>query len=332
MSLYFPQKLFTVAIAQDPLEWKALTVTENENILKVRDYFMSLQSTICDAMATADGEAGFSLEHIETPQGGLSQPRVIDAGRHLERGAVQFTHSIGTSLPPAATERNPELAGQGFQATAISMIMHPQNPYAPTFHANLRFFLVNNEHWHFGGGIDLTPFYPFAEDVRHWHETAKAAVDPFGEALYPRFKNWCDDYFYLNHRDETRGVGGLFFDDWNEGGFDASFDLARSIGDSIIPAYLPILERRKSMPFGDAQREFQLYRRGRYAEFNLAIDRGTRYGLQSGRRIESVLASMPPKAIWKYNWKPEPNSPEAELVDDYLRPRDWLTELPAAAD
>ncbi|MDA0979156.1 MAG: oxygen-dependent coproporphyrinogen oxidase, partial [Proteobacteria bacterium] len=268
-------------------------------------------------------------ESIETPGGGLSQPRVIDDGRHLERGAVQFTHSIGDSLPPAASERNPHLAGKGFQAVAISMIMHPRNPHVPTFHANLRFFLVDQSHWHFGGGFDLTPFYPQAEDVLHWHQVARAACEPYGDDLYERFKAWCDDYFYLSHRQEPRGVGGLFFDDWMEGGFEQSFGLTKSIGDSILPAYLPIFERRKETPYGDREREFQLYRRGRYAEFNLAIDRGTRYGIQSGRRIESVLASMPPMAIWKYNWSPEPGSAEAVLYDDYLRPRNWLKELQA---
>lgn len=296
-------------------------------VSQVRQYFLDLQADICSQLEAADGEARFSLEQIETDGGGLSQPRVIDDGPHLERGAVQFSHSIGDSLPPAATERNPELAGQGFEAVAISMIMHPRNPYAPTFHANLRFFQVNNEHWHFGGGFDLTPFYPFPEDVLHWHQQAKAACDPFGEDLYSQFKRWCDDYFFLGHRQEPRGVGGLFYDDWNQDGFDTSFALTKSIGDHIMPAYLPILERRKETPYGEREREFQLYRRGRYAEFNLAIDRGTRYGIQSGRRIESVLASMPPLAIWKYNWHPEPGSPEAVLYDEYLRPRDWLTEL-----
>lgn len=297
------------------------------SVAEVRGYFMSLQAAICSALETADGDAEFSLEMIETPGGGLSQPRVIDAGRHLERGAVQFTHSIGDALPPAATERNPALTGKGFEAVAISMIMHPRNPYVPTFHANLRFFLVDDQHWHFGGGFDLTPFYPFAEDVLHWHTVAKAACDPHGDEIYGRLKAWCDDYFFLSHRGEPRGVGGLFFDDWREGGYRQSFELTRSIGDSILPAYLPILARRKETPYGERQREFQLYRRGRYAEFNLAIDRGTRYGLQSGRRIESVLASMPPIATWKYNWQPEPGSEEAVLYDEYLRPRDWLTEL-----
>lgn len=290
----------------------------------VRDYFFDLQTKICDTLGAIDGGPGFSIEDIKQPNGAHSRPRVLDAGPHIERGAVQFSYSMGDSLPPAASERNPELAGKGFQAAAISMIMHPRNPYVPTFHANLRFFLVDNTHWHFGGGFDLTPFYPFEEDVVHWHKTAKAACEPYGADIYPKFKTWCDDYFLLTHRGEARGVGGLFFDDWKEGGFDTSFDLTKSIGDAILPAYVPILEKRKDTPFGEREEEFLLYRRGRYAEFNLAIDRGTRYGLQSGRRIESVLASMPPRAIWKYNWQPEAGSPEAALYEKFLPPRDWV--------
>ncbi len=301
--------------------------TGKQRVTRVKDYLMALQDDICSTLEKADGKAYFSQEDIVTDAGGLSRPRVIDDGEYIERGAVQFTYSIGDALPPAASERNPHLAGMGFEAVAISMIMHPRNPYAPTFHANLRFFLVNEDHWHFGGGFDLTPYYPFAEDVVHWHQVASAACQPFGTDLYPRLKAWCDEYFFLPHRQEPRGVGGLFFDDWNEGGFEPSFDLIRSIGDHIMPAYFPILERRKAQPYGDREREFQLYHRGRYAEFNLAIDRGTKYGLQSGRRIESVLASMPPVATWKYNWQPEPGSAEAVLYDEYLKPRDWLNEL-----
>ncbi len=300
---------------------------EPPDIARVREYFLSLQGRVCASMEEADGEAEFSKEQLETPGGGLARPRLLEDGRHFERGAVQFSHSIGDSLPPAASERNPELAGLGFEAVAISMIMHPRNPYVPTCHANLRFFLVNNKHWHFGGGFDLTPYYPVAEDVLHWHRVASAACAPYGESVYERFKQWCDEYFYLPHRQEARGVGGIFYDDWREGGFEASLGLTMSIGDSILPAYLPIFERRYETPYGEQEREFQLYRRGRYAEFNLAIDRGTRYGIQSGRRIESVLASMPPVATWKYDWHPEPGSPEAVLYDEYLRPRDWLTEL-----
>jgi len=302
-------------------------MSDTPSVKAVRDYFMQLQDDICSTLENADGSQRFSREEVQNPGGGLARPRVIDDGIHLERGAVQFTHSQGDALPAAASERNPHLAGKGFEAVAISMIMHPRNPFVPTFHANLRFFLVDDSYWHFGGGFDLTPFYPFADDVLHWHQTAKAAVEPHGDGLYPRFKAWCDDYFYLSHRQEPRGVGGLFYDDWQEGGFGACFALTRSIGDHILPAYLPILEARKDLPWGEREKTFQLYRRGRYAEFNLAIDRGTRYGLQSGRRIESVLASMPPQAIWKYNWQPEPGSPEAVLYDEYLRPRDWLTEL-----
>ena len=294
------------------------------DIQAVIDYFESLQRNVCQTIEAIDGTALFSIEEIETPGGGRSRPRVLDNGAHIERGAVQFTHSIGQSLPPAASERNPHLAGKGFQATAVSMIMHPRNPFVPTFHANLRFFLIDSENWYFGGGFDLTPYYPFREDVVHWHQTAKAACDPFGHEIYPKFKAWCDDYFYLSHRQEPRGVGGLFFDDWTEGGFEKSFALVKNIGDYILPAYEPILRRRMASPFSENEKEFQLYRRGRYAEFNLAIDRGTRYGLQSGRRIESVLASMPPQVIWKYNWQPEPGSREAELTEEFLRPQDWL--------
>lgn len=295
-----------------------------EQIEAVRSYFFNLQTEICDALAAIDGKENFSIEDIHQPNGAHSRPRVIDNGAHIERGAVQFSYSLGDALPPAASERNPELAGKGFEAVAISMIMHPRNPYVPTFHANLRFFSVNNEHWHFGGGFDLTPFYPFHEDVIHWHQTAKAACDPHGPNIYREFKRLCDDYFFLSHRGEARGVGGVFFDDWQEGGFDASFALVKDIGDAILPAYTPILEARKDQPFGPREEEFLLYRRGRYAEFNLAIDRGTRYGIQSGRRIESVLASMPPRAIWKYNWQPEPGSPEAVLYDEFLPRKDWL--------
>lgn len=301
-------------------------MTDQASIEPVRDYFFQLQTDICERLAAIDGGANFSIEDIRQPNGAHSRPRVIDNGQYIEHGAVQFSYSMGDSLPPAASERNPELAGKGFQATAISMIMHPRNPYVPTFHANLRFFLVDGTHWHFGGGFDLTPYYPFEEDVVHWHQTAKTACDPFGTDIYSKLKSWCDDYFYLGHRGEARGVGGVFFDDWNQGGFDQSFSLVKSIGDAILPAYTPILERRKDLPFGEREEEFLLYRRGRYAEFNLAIDRGTRYGIQSGRRIESVLASMPPRAIWKYNWAPEPGSPEADLYDNYLPAKSWVPE------
>ncbi len=292
----------------------------------VSSYFESLQSEICDALAAVDGQP-FSSEEIPGPQGGHARPRVHPGGKVFEKGAVQFTHSRGDALPSAASERNPELAGQGFEACSISMIMHPRNPYVPVFHANLRFFVVSSERWYFGGGFDLTPCYPSDEDILHWHEMAKEACSPFGEDLYSRFKNSCDEYFFLPHRNETRGVGGLFFDDWTEGGFESSFALTRSIGDHILPAYMPILIRRMDHDWGDREESFLLYRRGRYAEFNLAIDRGTRYGLQSGRRIESVLASLPPRVHWPYNWQPESGSPEERLTSYYLKPKDWISLL-----
>ena len=281
-------------------------------ISNVVDYFQTLQQQICSELERVDGLAEFSVEVIEPPNGGMSRPRVLADGQHIEKAAVQFTHSIGPTLPPAATERNPHLAGLPFQATAISLIVHPRNPFVPITHMNLRFFIVEADtpFWYFGGGYDLTPCYPIKEDVLSWHKIARQAV---GEQ-YDEFKAACDEYFYLPHRQETRGVGGIFFDDWSEGGFDASFDLVKSVGDSFLPAYLPILSKRKDEEFSEAQREFQLYRRGRYAEFNLAIDRGTKYGLQSGRRVESVLASLPPLAKWVYNYQAEPNSPEAELT------------------
>ena len=301
-----------------------MTGSSDPDIDAVARYFAGLQTEICDRVAAVDGQSDFSSEDLRPESGGRSCPRVLSDGLHVEKAAVQFTHSVGAQLPPAATERNPQLAGKGFQAAAISMIFHPRNPHVPTMHANLRFFLVDASHWYFGGGFDLTPFYPVMEDVVHWHETARAAVAPHGDGLYLEMKRACDEYFTLSHRGEPRGVGGLFFDDWTRGGFEASFALTRSIGDAIMPAYAPILERRAGTPYGHRERDFQLYRRGRYAEFNLAIDRGTRYGIQSGRRIESVLASLPPRATWKYNWQPEPGSPEADLVDNYLKPRDWL--------
>lgn len=298
--------------------------SDKPDIDAVAAYFRDLQSHICETMQGFDGLATFTEEDIYPEGGGHSRPRVMADGRHIEKAAVQFSLSVGTRLPPAATERNPQLAGKGFQATAISMIFHPRNPHVPTMHANLRFFLVDASFWYFGGGFDLTPFYPVHEDVVHWHKTARDAVQSFGSHLYADFKRQCDDYFVLTHRNEPRGVGGLFFDDWTEGGFANSFSLVRSVGDHIMTGYKPIVDRRFGTPYGHPEREFQLYRRGRYAEFNLALDRGTRYGIQSGRRIESVLASLPPLATWKYNWHPEPGSREADLYENYLVVKDWL--------
>ncbi len=296
------------------------------SISPVVDCFVDLQDRIVDALEAVDGEARFRREHIDTPGGGSSRPRVLADGPVIEKAAVQFTHSIGATLPPAATERNPHLAGRGFQATAISLIVHPRNPFAPTTHMNLRFFLVDAEAgeqplWYFGGGFDLTPIYGFVEDCVHWHRVARDAV---GDQHYATMKAACDAYFYLGHRKEPRGIGGLFFDDHDEGGFETAFDLVRSVGEAFLPAYQPIIEKRCRTPYGDAERNFQLYRRGRYAEFNLAIDRGTRYGLQSGRRIESVLASLPPLASWIYDYRPAPGSPEARLTEYFLVPRNWL--------
>ena len=292
------------------------------DITRVRDYFVALQDRVVAALEALDGEKSFIREDRPGPDGALARPRVLEDGAHIEKAAVQFTHSLGASLPDAATARNPQLAGKSFQATAISLIVHPRNPYAPTTHANLRFFIVEADEpvWYFGGGFDLTPYYGFEEDAVHWHSEAQAAT---GEH-YPQLKKACDEYFYLPHRDECRGVGGVFFDDWTEGGFEASFEFTRSIGDHFLPAYQPIFERRMHADYGTRERDWQLYRRGRYAEFNLAIDRGTKYGLQSGRRVESVLASMPPLAAWKYDYHPEPDSPEARLYSDFLPPREWL--------
>ena len=296
---------------------------------RVREYFLELQDRICVALEKQDERARFE-EHRFEADGTLARPRVLADGPILERAAVNFSHSRGPALPPAATAHRPELAGRRFEAVAISLIVHPRNPFAPTSHANLRFFVAEREGepavWWFGGGFDLTPYYGFEEDCAHWHRSARAACQPFGADLYPRYKKACDEYFYLPHRSEARGIGGLFFDDETVGGFEHSYALARSIGDQYLLAYLPILEKRKHSPYGARQRDFQLYRRGRYVEFNLIYDRGTRYGLQSGRRIESVLASMPPLAAWRYDWHPEPGSPEALLSEYYLRPRDWVSD------
>lgn len=292
------------------------------SVAPVRQYFLNLQEQICTHLSAIDGSATFSLESIHGDDGALAQPRVLADGTHIEKAAVQFTHSIGASLPPAATERNPHLAGHRFQAVAISLIVHPRNPHGPTTHMNLRFFFVEAEQpvWYFGGGFDLTPYYGYVEDVEHWHRTAQAATGDH----YERFKSACDEYFYLPHREECRGVGGVFFDDWSEGGFAASLALVQQVGDAFLPAYAPLLEKRLAQPYDEAQRQWQLYRRGRYAEFNLVWDRGTRYGLQSGRRIESVLASLPPLAAWHYQYQPKEGSAEAQLLSEFLPPRDWL--------
>lgn len=301
---------------------------------RVRNYLLELQKEICSALEQMDGGARFGSDPAEDPDVGFSLPRVMAGGRLIEKAGVHFSHSRGSDLPRAATGSRPQLAGRSFQAVSLSLIVHPVNPFVPTTHMNLRFFLAEKPEeepvWWFGGGFDLTPVYGFEEDAIHWHRTTKAACEPFGGELYPRFKKACDEYFYLPHRKENRGVGGLFFDDHSEGGFDRTFEFVRSVGDHFLPGYLPIVERRRETPYGEREREFQRYRRGRYAEFNLLYDRGTRYGLQSGRRVEAVLSSMPPEVRWEYGWEPEPGTPEAELVNAFLTPRDWLAEAGSA--
>jgi coproporphyrinogen III oxidase len=295
----------------------------------VKRYLLALQDDICEQLQRVDG-GRFVEDAWQREEGGGGRSRVLENGAVIEKGGVNFSHVFGSTLPPSATAHRPELAGRKWQAMGVSLVIHPRNPHAPTSHANVRFFIADKEGeepvWWFGGGFDLTPYYPQRDDVIHWHETARAACQPFGDDVYPRFKKWCDDYFFLKHRNETRGVGGLFFDDFSAGGFDNAFALMRSVGDHYIKAYKPILERRKDQSYGEREREFQLYRRGRYVEFNLVFDRGTLFGLQSGGRTESILMSLPPLVSWRYDWHPEAGSPEAVLYDEYLKPVDWLGE------
>ena len=296
----------------------------------VKEYLLALQDSICAALEEEDGTARFREDAWEREGGGGGRTRVVEGGPVLEKAGVNFSHVRGDRLPPTASQRRPELEGRGFEAMGVSLIVHPRNPYAPTSHANLRFFIAEKEGeepvWWFGGGFDLTPYYGYEEDAVHWHQTAKAACDPFGKDLYARFKKECDEYFFLPHRNEPRGVGGLFFDDFDEGGFENAFALVRSVGDHYIPAYRPLLARRKDIDYGERQRDFQLYRRGRYVEFNLAYDRGTRFGLQSGGRIESILVSLPSEVRWRYDWAPEAGSEEARLYEVFLTARDWIGE------
>jgi coproporphyrinogen III oxidase len=293
----------------------------------VKGYLLQLQDSICEALQKEDGEA-FREDSWEREEGGGGRSRVLEEGALFEKAGVNFSHVFGSRLPASATAQRPELAGRSFQAMGVSLVIHPRNPYVPTSHANVRFFVAEKEGeepiWWFGGGFDLTPYYGNDEDVIHWHRVARDACMPFGEDVYPRFKQWCDDYFFLKHRNEPRGVGGLFFDDLNEWGFDSCFAFMRSVGDAYIPAYLPIVQRRRDTDYGDRERNFQLYRRGRYVEFNLVYDRGTIFGLQTGGRTESILMSLPPLVRWQYDWYPEPGSPEAELYDRYLKPREWI--------
>jgi len=302
----------------------------------VRDFLDGLQTGICEGLEALDGTARFRREEIARPGGGVSRPRVLEGGPIFEKAAVHFTHTHGAEMPPAATVRRPELVGRTYEALSVSLIVHPRNPYIPTCHANFRFFLAHDPKgiapvWWFGGGFDCTPYYGFEEDAIHWHRTAKAACDTHSPALYPRFKEQCDTYFYLPHRDEPRGIGGIFFDDFDEGGFDAAFAFWKNAANGFLEAYRPIVERRRDQAYGERERAFQLYRRGRYVEFNLLQDRGTRFGLEAGARTESILASLPPQVSWRYDWHPEQGSPEAALYRDFLRPRDWAEEAPPAA-
>jgi len=308
---------------------------------RVREFLIELQDLIVQRLEQVGGQP-FMTDAWERPLddpkklrgGGIS--RLIEDGELLERGGVNFSHVMGDQLPPSATAHRPELAGRTWEAMGVSLVMHPRNPYCPTSHMNVRFFVAEKEGeapvWWFGGGMDLTPYYGFEEDARHFHDACHRALAPFGEAYYPKYKAWCDDYFFLKHRNEPRGVGGVFFDDLNEqtalvqneDAFAHCFNLTESVGDHFLPAYVPLLERRATLPYGERERDFQAYRRGRYVEFNLVWDRGTLFGLQSGGRTESILMSMPPIVTWRYDWHPEAGSPEAALYSDFLRPRDWL--------
>ncbi|HYK63927.1 MAG TPA: oxygen-dependent coproporphyrinogen oxidase [Patescibacteria group bacterium] len=297
------------------------------DLRRVHDYFSDLQSRIVERLEALDGER-FLSDEWQRPEGGGGLTRVIEGGNVFERGGVNFSHVMGDRLPPSATAARPQLAGCEFEVTGVSLVLHPFNPYVPTVHMNVRFFVAQKENadavWWFGGGMDLTPYYGFEEDARHFHGTCRDALAAFGAGYHPRFKRWCDEYFYIKHRREPRGIGGIFFDDLNQGGFDHCFALTRSVGDHFLPAYEPILQRRGTLAFDERERDFQAYRRGRYVEFNLVYDRGTLFGLQSNGRAEAILMSLPPAVRWRYDWRPEPGSAEARLTTDFLVARDWL--------
>jgi coproporphyrinogen III oxidase len=307
---------------------KGASTMSQVDIAAVKAYLLALQDDICRQLEAEDGQATFMEESWERPTGGGGRTRVLSEGAVIEQGGVNFSHVFGDQLPPSATAQRPELAGRSFQAMGVSLVIHPRNPNVPTSHANVRFFIAEKAGedpvWWFGGGFDLTPYYGFEEDCVFWHQTAKAACDPFGADVYAHYKRWCDEYFYLKHRNEARGVGGLFFDDLNEWGFARCFAFMQSVGNHYIQAYRPIVAKRKALPATETQRDFQLYRRGRYVEFNLVYDRGTLFGLQSGGRTESILMSLPPLVKWRYNWQPEAGSAEAKLYTDFLPHRDWL--------
>ena len=305
------------------------------NTQPVKKFRLELQELIVERMEQIDGSP-FRRDAWERPGGGGGITRLIEEGDFLERGGVNFSHVTGDRLPPSASAQRPELAGRSWEAMGVSLVMHPRNPYVPTTHMNVRYFVATRPGeapvWWFGGGMDLTPYYGFEEDATHFHAMCRRALDPFGAAYHPRFKQGCDEYFHLKHRNEPRGIGGIFFDDLAEGGFEHCFNLTESVGDHFLAAYLPIVERRGDLPYGERERDFQAYRRGRYVEFNLVFDRGTLFGLQSGGRTESILMSMPPIVKWRYDWHPEPGSEEARLYSDFLRPRDWLGEFNTAPD
>lgn len=307
---------------------------------QVKAYLLGLQQSIVDGLSAIDGHS-FVVDSWQRPEGGGGISRVLENGGIFERGGVNFSHVMGSKLPPSAVANRPGLAGRAWEAMGVSLVLHPRNPYVPTVHMNVRFFTTvtpdgtdagddatanDTPGWWFGGGMDLTPYYGFAEDARHFHQTCRDALRflPDGAALHAKFKHWCDEYFYLKHRKEPRGVGGIFFDDFNQAGFEQSFAMLQSVGNAFLPGYVPIVERRKDNPYGERERDFQAYRRGRYVEFNLVWDRGTLFGLQSGGRTESILMSMPPEVKWRYDWQPEPDSPEALLTRDFLIARDWL--------
>lgn len=306
-----------------------MTSNNSPDVNAVTQYLLDLQATICSRLAAEDGKEDFIHDEWRRDHGGGGGlTRVLTDGAVFEQAGVNFSHVQGDALPASATAHRPELAGREFEAMGVSLVIHPHNPYVPTSHANVRFFIARKEGsepiWWFGGGFDLTPYYGNKEDCKHWHSVARDTCIDFGDDVYPRYKKWCDDYFYLKHRKEPRGIGGLFFDDLNEGGFEQCFAFLRSVGDHYLKAYLPIVQKRKNTEFGERERQFQLYRRGRYVEFNLVYDRGTLFGLQTGGRTESILMSLPPVVNWRYNWKPEAGSAEAELYDTYLKPADWL--------
>jgi coproporphyrinogen III oxidase len=302
--------------------------TAESQVELVREYLLSLQDNICKAFEQLDGSGRFREDSWTRDEGGGGRSRVMEDGAVFEKAGINFSHVFGATLPASATASRPELAGRSFQAMGVSLVIHPHNPYVPTSHANVRFFIAEKEGmepvWWFGGGFDLTPYYGFVEDAVHWHRLAKEACTPFGDDVYARYKQWCDEYFYLKHRDEPRGVGGLFFDDLNADGFEKCCNFMISVGNHYLPAYLPIVERRKDIEYGDREKDFQRYRRGRYVEFNLVYDRGTLFGLQSGGRTEAILMSLPPEVTWRYDWHPDPGTPEAELYEVFLKPTNWL--------